>query len=137
MKKLMMILVAAAMTTATALAQEAKQPPPKKSPEERAGDITARMTKTLALNADQQQKVKEMILKRETEREAAMKKARGSREQMETQMDADLQKILTPEQYDKYKKKREEMKKKHEEKRMAPDAEKGVPPPPAPAPEPK
>ncbi|HEX8516709.1 MAG TPA: hypothetical protein VF868_10955 [Bacteroidia bacterium] len=126
MKKLMMILFAVAMTTATAIAQETKQPPAKKTPEERAEMATARMTKTLALNEEQQQKVKALILKREKDRENMQEKARDTRQKVEAEMEADLQKILNAEQFEKFKKKKEEMKSRRKD---APARKEAMPPP--------
>lgn len=138
MKKILMILFAVTIGAATANAQEKRQsPPPKKTPEERAANMTAHMTKSLALNPEQQKRVKELILKREKEREELMDKAKNSREEMEKQMEADLQKILSPEQFEKFKKKREEMKNKRNDKDMHPEEGDLLPPPPPPAPEPK
>jgi periplasmic protein CpxP/Spy len=131
MKKAVMILFAVAVAAVTK-AQETNQSPPKKTPEERATNMTAHMTKALSLNAEQQQKVKELILKREKEREEMMARTKGSREEIERKMEADLQKVLSPEQFEKFKKKKEEMKKHREEKRTNPEEDDLPPPPPAP-----
>lgn len=132
MKRLMMILFVVAMSAVNTKAQEKQPPPPKKTPEERATNMTERMTKALALNPDQQQKVKALILQREKDRDAAVDKVKGSREKMEQQMDTDMQKILSSEQFEKYKKKREEMKKKREERKGGPGHDDDMPPPPPP-----
>jgi hypothetical protein len=143
MKKVIMISLAVTIATAATFAQEKKQPPApaapkaqpapqKKTPEERAEQITRHMTKTLALNPDQQTKIKELIIKREKEREAIQANMKAKREEMEKQRDEDFQKILNSEQFEKFKRNNEEMKKKRIEKRM----EKRMPPdmegPPAP-----
>ena len=66
MKNIILILFTVAIASVNALAQEPAKPrPPKKSPEERAENITKRMTKELNLNADQEVKAKSIILKRE------------------------------------------------------------------------
>jgi Spy/CpxP family protein refolding chaperone len=134
MKKLMMILFTATMTAVNAMAQEApKTPPPHKTPEERAANITARMTKSLALNPDQQQKVKAMILQREQEKDELREKAKGSHEKMQAAIEGDLKNILTPEQFEKFKKNRDEAEKKRAERKSkpAPDGHAAPPPPPA------
>lgn len=98
---------------------------PKKSPEERAENMTKRMTRELALTADQQQKVKVLVLEREREREKDREMAKvndGKRE-------AELKTILTAEQFEKYLKKKEEMK----AKRQAHRGEPKEPMPPTPA----
>jgi Spy/CpxP family protein refolding chaperone len=118
MKKLIMTLFAVAITIANITAQESKTPPPNKTPEERAENITSRMTKNLNLNAEQQQKVKELILKTEKERKEVEDKVRENRKKMEVQMDIEMQKILNAEQFDKYKKKKEEMKEKRMERKQ-------------------
>ena len=101
----------------------AKLPPHKHTPEERANAITKRMTRELALTADQQAKVKSLILQRETERQEQMKARKAEMQKM----DAELKTILTADQYNQFEQKKEEMKKKRQEKRMHPG-----PPPPAP-----
>ncbi|MDF2435774.1 MAG: hypothetical protein K0Q95_150 [Bacteroidota bacterium] len=136
MKKLLMTLFTVAVASVNTIAQEvAKTPPPRKTPEERADNMTARMTKALALNAEQQQKVKTMILQREKEKEELREKAKGSQEKMQASIEADLQKILTPEQFDKFKKNQEEMKKKRLERKAnpAPRHNDRMAPPPPPA----
>lgn len=98
-----------------------KLPPHKHTPEQRATMMTKRMTKELALNTDQQAKVKALILQRENEREEQMKARKAEREKM----DAQLKAILTADQYKQFEQKKEEMKKQRQEKRMHP----GTPPP--------
>lgn len=133
MKKVIMILFAVSIVAASTLAQEPQQPgPQKKTPEERAEHMTKQMTKALELNSDQQEKLKALIIKREKERQSMQANVKMKREQMEKQMDEDLQKILNPEQFEKFKKRKEEMKKKRMEKRMPPDVDGEMPLPPPP-----
>lgn len=134
MKKTLMILFTVAIASVSLNAQEAKQPPPKKTPEQRAEMMTARMTKSLELNADQQKKIKEFILKREQDREVMEGKIKANREEMEKKTDEEFKKILNSEQFQKFEKKKEEMKKKREEKHNSEADDDGMPPPP-PAPE--
>jgi Spy/CpxP family protein refolding chaperone len=131
MKKLIMILFAVATGTANINAQEPVQPPPpKKTPEQRAEMVTKNMTKNLDLKPEQQEKIKAIIIKREKEREALKENMKGRHEVMEKQLEEDFQKILSPEQFEKFKKRREEMKKKRMEKGMTPVPEGEMPPPP-------
>ena len=130
MKKIVMILFIAAMTAVSANAQEKKQEAPssKKTPEERAENMTKRLSKELALSAEQEAKVKELILKREKQRAEGMKKAK---EEME-KVDAEFKTIFTAEQYQKFEKKKEEMKAKRKENQQHRHKEgNGSTPPPA------
>lgn len=138
MKKLIMLFFAVSIVTANTFAQEGKkQPQPKKTPEERADHMTKNMTKALDLNAEQQEKIKALIIKREKERESMQANMKMKREQMEKQMDEDFQKVLNSEQFEKFKKRKEEMKRKRIEKRMPPDMHEEMPLPPTPAEEKK
>ena len=127
-------MFAVTMTIMSVTSQEAKQqPPPRKTPEERAEAVSNRMTKALELNAEQKQKIKELILKTEKERREVQDKAKGTREKMEAEMETDLQKILTPAQFEKFKKRKEENKKRQNEKRQSSPGEHDddlLPPPP-------
>lgn len=133
MKKMMMILFIAAMTAVNVNAQEKKQDAPKKTPEERAELMTQRMTKELALSADQQVKIKELILKREKQKQEGMEKRKAEMEKIEAQFKT----ILTSEQYQKFEKKKEEMKAKRQEQRSQKGNRNDGPPPTPPAPEQK
>ena len=79
---------------------------PKRTPEERASKMTERMTKELVLTADQQTKMKALLLKHEQDREARMKEEKARMEKT----DAEIKAILTPEQYQKYEQKKADMK---------------------------
>jgi periplasmic protein CpxP/Spy len=87
----------------------------KRTPEERASKMTERMTKELVLTADQQAKMKAIILKREQERESRMKEEKLRIEKLE----ADIKAILTPEQFQKFEQKRTETKQNFKNKRAA------------------
>lgn len=115
MKNIILILFTVAIASLNVFSQEAGEPrPPKKTPEERAENMTKRLTKELNLNSEQQIKAKSIILKREQEREklaVEMKERHGkAKEEFKT--------FLTPEQFQKFEKKEAEMKKKREERRM-------------------
>jgi Spy/CpxP family protein refolding chaperone len=135
MKKLFILLFAVAIATAATKAQEPldPKPPVKKTPEERAQRMTDHMVKALTLTDDQKTKIHALILKRETERDDVEAKVKGKREEMEKQTEDEMKKILNAEQFDKFKKHQDEMKKKREEKRMPPDEDGNEPPlPPSP-----
>ncbi len=128
MKKIIVMLFAVVITSANMLAQEPrKNDHPKRTPEERAQVQLKKMTKDLALTADQQTKLKALFLKREQAKENKMKGHKDEREKME----ADVQSILTPEQFQKFKTNREEMKKRREEHRPSPPAPATPPTPPS------
>ena len=132
MKKLILILFAVAIASVNSRAQEPvkKTPPPQKSPAERAENMTKRLTKELNLSAEQQVKVKAIILKREQDRlEASKDLKEGNGKAKE-----ELKTVFTPEQFQKFEAKEAEMKKKREEKRKnSPPPTKDAPQPPAPA----
>ncbi len=128
MRKLMMILFIVSIAAVNMNAQNEKQPPPKKTPEERADNMSKRMAKELALTADQQAKVKDVILKRERDREDGEAKRKAEMDKV----DAEFKTILTPDQYQKFEQKKEEMKQKRAQKRMAPAPPANDNPPPAP-----
>ncbi len=126
MKKTILMLFAVAIASVNLLAQEQQESnAPKKSPEERADNMTKRMTKELGLNPDQQTKMKALILSREQEREQKSKGAKPDKEKREAEMKA----ILTPEQFQKLQQIREEEKDKRHERR--PSGSNGTPPPPS------
>ena len=129
MKKVISILFVVAIASANMMAQESQEKnSPKKSPEERAENMTKRMTKELALTQDQQIKMKALMVKREREREKAMDVRKGERDKM----DGEIKTILTPEQFQKFQERREEMKKKQHGKRMPPtNTNEAVPAPPS------
>lgn len=137
MKKIILLF----MTVITAVnlnAQEPEKPKPaKKTPEQRAENMSKRMAKELLLSPEQEVKVKEAILKREIARQ---EKVNAMKKEVD-KIDAEFKKILTSEQYLKFKQKQEEMKtkrmqmrEKHPENKMPPPAGEDTPPPP-PAPE--
>ena len=130
MNRIILILFTVAIASVNALAQEpTKQRAPKKTPEERAENMTKRLTKELNLSADQQVKAKSVILKRELEREKMtkdVKEAHGKAKE-------EFKSFLTPEQFQKLEQKDAEMKKKREERRkQSPPPTKDAPQPPAP-----
>lgn len=130
MKNIFLILFAVTIASVNVLGQEPTKPnPPKKTPEERAENMTKRLTKELNLNAEQQTKTKAIILKRELEREKIQRSAKEGHEKVKEEFKA----FLTPEQFQKFEKKEAEMKKKREERRMkSSPAIDDAPQPPAP-----
>ncbi len=108
MKKTILILFAVAIASVNLLAQETmRKEHSARTPEEKAENVSRKMTRELALNADQQAKIKALILKREQQREAKISNGKDNRDRME----AEIMGVLTPEQLQKWKQKKEEMKK--------------------------
>ncbi len=128
MKKKILILFTVAIASVNMFAQEGAPPrkdAPKKTPEERAENMTKRMTKEFALTAEQQTKVKVLILKTELEKEKMKNELKEGRAKMEEEMKT----ILTSEQFQRFKQKGEEMKNKRHDKQMPPNSPDGKNPP--------
>ena len=96
---------------------------PRMTPEERATRQTEMMTKQLDLTADQQVKIKEINLKFSQQMAAQRDQAGGDRQQnmekMKAQMDArdaEIKQVLTPEQFEKWQTKRNEMRQQGRER---------------------
>jgi protein CpxP len=114
MKKLILILFAVAIASANMFAQEAEtKEQAKKTPEERATNTVRRMTKDFSLTAEQQAKVKVLILKMEQDREAEM----NAKKEIKAKMDAEMKMILNSEQFEKFINIEQKMKAKREENR--------------------
>lgn len=103
--------------------KEARRVEMKQKMQQKEQEHLAQMQKDLNLNASQVAEIKALHEKRKTEMKADFAKNKEAREaKMEemkakrAQMDADMKKILTPEQYDKWQANR---KAKMEQKRMA------------------
>lgn len=95
-------------------AQAAKQS--SKSPEERTEKIVAKMKTDLALSDDQISKLKPLILKREQQRKEIHEKMDDAKDDAKKAMkesEEEFKKILSPEQYEKLKQMRKEMRDKH------------------------
>ena len=73
-----------------------------------------RLSKELNLKAEKETKTKEIILKREVEREKIQKSAKEGHGKAKEEFKA----FLTPEQFQKFENREVEMKKKREERRM-------------------
>ncbi len=124
MKKTILILFTVAIAAVNMSAQEKKSVA--KSPEQRTEKMVTRLNEVLALNDDQKVKVKAVVLKREQKRAELHKQyetdkesfKKANRENIKTG-EAELKKILTPEQTEKLKKHREEMKQKRKDKKAA------------------
>ena len=114
MKRIILILFTVAIASVNALAQgPERSSPPKKTPEERAENMTKRLTKELNLSVDQQGKVKSIILKREQDREKIAKEMKEA----PVKVKEELKVVLSPEQFQKFEAKEAEMKKNREERR--------------------
>lgn len=117
MKKIILMLAVVASASVSLFAQESKQPT--KSPEERTEKIIGKMKGDLTLTDDQVVKLKPVILKREQQRDEMRAKAsadRDSHKKLAQDTEEDLKKILTPEQMEKLKQQRKEMREKHQQK---------------------
>lgn len=130
MKKTILTLFAIAIAFANTNAQvEPDKSVPRKTPEERAENMTKRISKELSLKPEQEVKIKTVILKREKERDEMMKDKKSEMDKI----NAEFKTILTAEQFQQFEKKRDEMIQKRKEKRMSQhDGEDGHVPPPAP-----
>jgi len=118
MKKIILTLAVLVMTTISINAQESKEP--RKSPEERTEKIVTKMKTDLALSDDQVTKLKPIILKREQKRDAlrsTMSDAKDRHKEMAKETEDDLKNILSPEQMEKLKQQRKEMREKHMQKK--------------------
>lgn len=126
MKKMLFLLTVAALSFASAQAQSADNTPyqnrpgmrdgQQRTPEQRADLQTQRLSTQLGLTAEQQPKVREIILA-QAKRMETLREQRGSadRQAMMQQMqdartstEAQLKGVLTPEQYTKYEQLRED-----------------------------
>ena len=123
MKKIILISFAVAIASANGMAQEQKAP--RKTPEQRTEQIIVKLSEELVLNDVQKVKVKEVILKREQQREESFKQLESNREEFrETNKknlkasEEELKTILTPVQMEKLKKLREERKQKRQKRGM-------------------
>lgn len=95
------------MVTATAQGQRGNA-----TPEERAAKMTERMKQSLKLTEDQATKVQAINLQAAKDMAAARESGQDMRTSMQTirtKQDAELQKVLTPEQYKTYQDSRQQM----------------------------
>lgn len=135
MKKILILLAAFSFSAGAVSAQTmtAKDQPKDrkehaakahKTPEQRADHLTKRLTKSLSLTADQTAKVRQLFLTQNQEMQAnrakyaaAGNKAAGhaARKADRARYDAQLQQLLSPDQYRKYAQQRAEHQNKHKE----------------------
>ncbi|MFL5765393.1 MAG: hypothetical protein ACJ77K_15720 [Bacteroidia bacterium] len=120
MKKIIFILFAVAIASVNSMAQEPGRAQGK-TPEERAENITKRLTKELDLSPEQQAKTKALILKQEQDRVKLQEQLKADREKMQAQMKQDheqmkaqFQTLLSSDQFKKFEAKEKEMKEKQE-----------------------
>ncbi len=123
MKRIILFVTVLAFATLT----YAQKPANQATPEQRATQITKKMTQELGLNATQEAKVKEISLAAAKRNDAIKQQQKDVKTQLkesETTRDADLQKVLTTEQFAKYKQqkeaKKQEMLQKRTEKKDTP-----------------
>jgi periplasmic protein CpxP/Spy len=121
MKKLVLVGASVLMMSVMTIAQPGN--PGKKSPQERAEQQTARLTKELSLTPEQATKVKAILATKGAEMDSvrAKKMAGGDKKEMHAdrnaareKTDAELKAVLTPEQYTKFQAMMQERKDKHQ-----------------------
>lgn len=117
MKKIILTFAMVATATISMFAQESKQP--RKSPEERTEKIVEKWKTDFTLSDDQVSKLKPIVLKREQQRDelrAKMSAEKENHKKMAKETEEYFKKILTPEQMEKLKSQRKEMREKHMQK---------------------
>lgn len=122
MKRIILTFAVAVISTISICAQENKQENKevRKSPEERTERIVSRWKTDLALSDDQVNKLKPVVLKREQQRDelrAKMNNARDQHRRIAKETVEDFKNILTPEQMEKLKQQRKEMRERHEHRK--------------------
>lgn len=124
MKKALILLVALVIS-ATAFAQQGHRGKHNtKSPEERAKIATNKMSKDLALNESQQQRLYDLNLKRASQNQelynASKEERKQNREVMKStqqEYESNLKSLLTEDQFNKYQETKAEKKEKMQAKR--------------------
>ena len=127
MKKV--ILVALLVVGMTTFAQEKKgrrAEGAKLTSEQKVDLQVKKMTKDLDLNETQTKEIRVLVTKEVEKREAKREEMKAQRKAEEAAVSADMKKILTPEQYAKWEKNREEKKESTKEK-MAKRKSKNLP----------
>lgn len=130
MKKMLILLAAFTLTAGAASAQTQAAKPARaqrgqmanKTPEQRAEARTAQLSKSLALNAVQTEKVRQLNLAQAQEMKAVRTKNAANRQEAKAARDrheAQLKAVLTADQYAKYDEQRTEKMNKHKDKRKA------------------
>lgn len=112
MKKIILTFAIVVITTISLFAQEKT---PARSPEEHTEKIVAKMKTDLALSDEQVNKLKPVILKREQQRQelrSTMGDVRERHKLMAKEAEEDFKNILTPDQMEKLKQQRKEMREK-------------------------
>ncbi len=108
MKKMMLGLVLL-FTTAAAFAQQRGEGRQQATPEQRAEMQTKRITEQLGLNEEQQKKVLALNLERGKQLQATQQAGNENRRELMAKYNEDLNALLTPEQQEKLKASRAEM----------------------------
>ena len=127
MKKVLLALVL--FVSITAMAQEKKAPAKKLTTEQKVDFQVKRLTKDLDLNETQVKELRALVTKEVEKREAKIAEMKQKKEQnkeariaehkeQQAAFAADMKKILTPEQFTKWEKSREENKSKMKERIM-------------------
>jgi hypothetical protein len=127
MKKVLLAIVL--FVSITAMAQEKKAPAKKLTTEQKVDFQVKRLTKDLDLNETQVKELRALVTKEVEKREAKIAEMKQKKEQnkeariaehkeQQAAFAADMKKILTPEQFTKWEKSREENKSKMKERIM-------------------
>ena len=123
MKKNILILFALAIAVANSNAQEAKT---LKTADQRTEKIMTKLTEKLSLNETQKPKDKEIILKHQQQQETNRKQfekdptaLKEANKKVRKASDEELKAVLTPEQLEKLKQHRAEMREKRKAKKSA------------------
>lgn len=119
------LALATALLTTTLATAQGGRPEGSKSPEERAEQLTARMTETLALSPEQTGRVKEINLRyaqalaqvKAGAEDQAVKRERAM--DLKDRRDTELAGVLTPEQYERMKAERARAHKEMKARRKA------------------
>lgn len=126
MKKAILILFALAIAVVNTNAQDAKAAKKPKTAEQRTEKVMTKLNEKLSLTDTQKPKVKEIILKREQQQEANRKQfekdqaaLKEANKKVRKSSDEELKAALTPEQIEKLKQHRAEMREKHKAKKGA------------------
>lgn len=127
MKKLIVAALLVVGMTTYAQEKEGRRPGKEKLTSEQKVDLQVKkMTKDLDLNERQTKEIKVLVTKEVEKREAKIEEMKAQRKAEQAAVSSDMKKILTPEQYAKWEKNRQEKKESIKEK-MAKRKSKNLP----------
>ena len=127
MKKLIVAALLVVGMTTFAQEKEGRRPGKEKLTSDQKVDLQVKkMTKYLDLNETQTKEIRVLVTKEVEKREAKIEEMKAQRKAEQAAVSSDMKKILTPEQYAKWEKNREEKKESIKEK-MAKRKSKDIP----------